>query len=788
MATQDPHHIHNGTTAFAQWIIRWRWLVILVTLLGVIGIGFGMRFVGFTGDYHVFFAKENPQLLAFERLENTYTKDDNVFIVLAPKDGNVFTPQTLAAVEAITKAGWQVPYSSRVDSISNFQYTHANGDELIVEDLVTDAASMSAEQAARIRDIALAEPLLANRLVSPDARVTAVNITVQIPGKKLDEEMPAIVTHVRNLVDNIKNDYPQMDVYLTGIVMMNDAFFTASARDMGTLVPLTFLVVLVSVGLLLRGWTGTFGTMWVIIFSIVTALSFSGWVGIKLTPPSSVATTIIMTLAVANGVHILVSMLHAMRHGMQKRVAIVESLRINMQPVFLTSISTAIGFLSMNFSESPPFRDLGNIVAVGMASAFVYSVTFLPALMAILPVRTPRQMAEGENTVMMRLAEFVIRRRSILLVTMAAVVIALASFLPRNELGENFVEYFDKTITFRTDSDFVSDNLGGMYRIDYSLDAKESSGISRPEFLRQVEAFADWYRKQPEAIHVNAITDVMKRLNKNMHADNNEYYRLPDERELSAQYLLLYEMSLPYGLDLNNQINVDKSSTRVSVTIQNLDTPDIIALEERAQAWMASNTPDLKADGSSTTVMFSHIGIRNIHSMILGTTVALVLISFMLIFALRSVKVGLISLLPNLIPAVMGFGLWGLLVGEVNVGLSIVTGMTLGIVVDDTVHFLSKYLRARREKGLNAEDAVRYAFSSVGMALWVTSVVLVAGFMILTLSTFKLNSAMGLLTSIVILFALAADFLLLPPLLMKLDARKKKARTPDTQPVESLAN
>lgn len=262
-----------------------------------------------------------------------------------------------------------------------------------------------------------------------------------------------------------------------------------------------------------------------------------------------------------------------------------------------------------------------------------------------------------------------------------------------------------------------------------------------------------------------------------MHADSEQFYTLPDERNMAAQYLLLYEMSLPYGLDLNNQINLDKSATRMTVTIRNINTTDILALEQRAQDWLQQHGAEIRSDGSSTTIMFSHIGKRNIKSMIAGTTLALFLISLILIFALRSLKTGLISLVPNLVPATMGFGLWGLMVSEINVGLSIVTGMTLGIVVDDTVHFLSKYLRARREKGLNAEEAVRYAFSTVGTALWVTSFVLIAGFMILTLSTFKLNSDMGLLTSIVIAFALIADFLLLPALLMKIDSRKPQTAT-----------
>jgi hypothetical protein len=167
--------------------------------------------------------------------------------------------------------------------------------------------------------------------------------------------------------------------------------------------------------------------------------------------------------------------------------------------------------------------------------------------------------------------------------------------------------------------------------------------------------------------------------------------------------------------------------------------------------------------------MFAHIGKRNIRTMLTGTTVALVLISLVLVIALRSLKIGLVSLIPNLAPAAMAFGLWGMLVGEVGLGLSVVTGMTLGIVVDDTVHFLSKYLRARREQHLDPQGAVRYAFSTVGMAMWVTSVVLITGFLILTLSPFRMNADMGLLTAVTIAFALAADFLFLPPLLMKVD-------------------
>jgi len=392
--------------------------------------------------------------------------------------------------------------------------------------------------------------------------------------------------------------------------------------------------------------------------------------------------------------------------------------------------------------------------------------------MSLLPVRIKERSANND-TMMIKLGDFVVRQRSRLLWVIAITVILLVSAIPRNELNDVFVNYFDDTISFRNDSDFTTDNLTGVYTIDYSIESGEPGGISNPDFQREIEAFANWYRQQPETMHVNTFTEIMTRLNKNMHGDNPEWFRLPDQRELAAQYLLLYEMSLPYGLDLNNQINVDKSATRFTASLKTLSTNEILNLEQRVQTWLKENAPHIKsAMGTGTTIMFANIGQRNIISMLIGTSIALALISMVLIIALRSVKIGLISLIPNLVPAAMGFGLWGLLVGEVGLGLSVVMSMTLGIVVDDTVHFLSKYLRARREKNMSSEDAVRYAFKTVGRALFTTTVVLVAGFLVLAMSSFQLNAGMGLLTAIVISFALAVDFLLLPPILMKFEEKK----------------
>ncbi len=755
----------------ADLLVRWRWLFLVAALILALTAASGVRFLGFSNDYRVFFSEENPQLLAFENLQNVYTKSDNVLFVLAPADGKVFTPETLSAIEWLTQQAWQIPYSIRVDSVTNFQHTYAEGDDLIVEDLVSDAQNFDQKKLDRTKQIALDEPLLLDRLISPSAHVTALNVIVQLPGVDLAAETPEVVSFSRELAAQFEIRYPDIDMHLTGVVFLNNAFSEAALMDMTTLVPLMFAIILVVLALLLRSVWSMLATILVIMLSIVTAIGMAGWMGIQLTPPSASSPTMILTLAVANCVHLLVSFLQGLRIATSKAEAMRESLRINLQPIFLTSITTAIGFMSMNFSDAPPFRDLGNIVAIGVFASFVYCLALLPALMLAFPVKV--KAAHSQSVMAMdKLADFVVLKRRPILWSMGLLVVGLIAFIPQNELNDEFVKYFDERIEFRVDTDFTTENLTGLYNISYSLGAGDSGAISEPEYLKTLEAFAEWYRQQPEVLYVSTLSDTMKRLNKNLHADDPSWYRLPDQRDMAAQYLLLYEMSLPYGLDLNNQINVDKSATKLDVSIKSLSSNGTIALEERAQQWLVEHAPEsMQGHGASPSVMFSHIGARNIRSMLTGTTLALILISFILVFALRSLRIGLISIVPNLVPAGMAFGLWGLLVGQVGLALSVVTGMTLGIVVDDTVHFLSKYLRARREEGLSSVDAVRYAFHSVGTALWVTSAVLIAGFLVLTQSPFELNSGMGLLTAMTIGMALLADFLLLPTLLMTLDKK-----------------
>lgn len=756
-------------------LIKTRWLVLLLSVASVIAAGYGGQHLAFSNNYRYFFSPENPQYKAFNELQNVYSKRDNLLVVIKPKSGNAFEPKLLADIQWLTAEAWKLPYVIRVDSITNFQHTQAVGDDLIVADLVPDPAKLTPADLERVRNIAVNEPLIVNRLISPQARATGVNLTMVMPedDPKAPESRLAAATTMkaaRALVDQFRARVPEATIALSGSVALSNAFGEATASDLSTLVPAMYLVIALLTLLLLRSFSAMVAVVLVIGLSTVSAMGIAGWLGFTLTPPSALSPIIILTLAVADSVHILNTVFANLRRGFSREQAIIESMRVNFLAVFLTSFTTAIGFLSLNTSDAPPFRDLGNIVTLGVITAWAYSVFFIPAFLAVLPLRSSGGSETEENPWMVGLANVVISLRWFWLVAMTAATVYLGMQIPKIELNDQFVHWFDRSIEFRRDTDFMLQNLTGVMTIEFSIKSGEEGGISNPQFLKKVDEFKSWALQQKDVIHVQSITDVMKRLNKSMHGDDVSYYRLPDDRQLAAQYLLLYELSLPLGLDLNDQINVDKSSVRVVVTLGDISSNYTRWFKAEGDKWIRGNIPtSASTEGASPAVMFSFIAKRNIDSNILSIFIAFTLISLSLIIPFRSLKHGLVSIVPNAVPAILTFGIWYYLVGRVGMGAAIVTSASLGIIVDSTIHIMSKYLRARRELGATPEDAVRYAFSTVGPALWVLTLMLVIGFGILSLSPFEVNKALGQLTAIAIACALVADFFMLPPLLMLVD-------------------
>ena len=757
----------NASARWAEAMIKHRWWVILVSVVTVLMVATGATKLTRLMDYRAFFSEDNPELTAFQVFQETYTKTDNLLFMVKPKNGDVFTKETLAIIEDMTEAAWQIPFASRVDSLTNFQYTIGLEDDLIVEDMFEDVKTWPASKLTSRKSAALAEPLLRDLLVTEDGSATGVNVLIRLPGKEITE-LKQTYSAAQALRAKVASNHPELDVHLSGIAALNNAFANDGPQAMAGLLPFMFLAIFVLAGVFQRSIPATGVLMVVVVLATMFAMGMAGFLGIGISPISASAPIVILTLAVADCIHIMTTFRSNLRNGVSRELALVDAIRTNIVAVSITSITTIIGFLSLNFSDAPPFRALGNISAIGIAAAWILSLTIFPALISFLKPKV-----ESTNTkprLIMAVADTIIRHKSKAAILGIAISASFLSLIPSLEVNDVFTEYFDDRIEFRRETDVMKDYFGPL-AINYSIEGNGAGSVSNPEYLRMLDEFSIFLRDHPLVTHVFSFSDIMKRLNRNMNADDPRFNRIPDDRNLAAQYLLLYEISLPYGLDLNDRINVDKSASRVTVSFSSITTQQTKAFLAQVDEWFTQNAPNYSAQYASPQVMFTYIADRNLESMILGTAVAIAAISLVLMLALRSFSMGALSLIPNALPIAATFGAWAIISGEVGFSIAAVASISLGIVVDDTVHFLSKYNLAIKEKGYTAEQAVRHAFESVGEAIIINTVILVVGFSILATAAFKPTVDMGILTSLSLVFALVLDFLLLPPLLIWLGKR-----------------
>lgn len=742
------------------------WKIILLIATVILLLSSGIVRLEISNDFRVYLSKDNPQLKAFEAFEADYVKSDTATFVITAKHGDLFTREGLTLIEKLTTDSWQIDYVYRVSSLANYQYTQAFGDDVETNYLIENASDLTDSKIIDIKDVALNEKRLIRRLITPDGKLALVAMNLNLPGDLANASI-AVTEQVEKLRDQYRTLYPNYLIDNGGSTAFNTTLARAVANDMATLLPLSYFVIFAGLIFLLRNLSGTFAIFVLITSCLLTTFGVFGWFSPVLTPIAGFAPSILLSIMIADSVHILVIYYQQMEKTTDKLQAIAESLKINLMPVLITSITTMVGFLSLNFSTSPPYRDLGNMVAVGVLIALIFSLVFLPALLAILPIG--KQRFKSVKIDFSAFSKFVIKFRKGLFVTVSLLTIVAITYIPNNRISDNWANYFDDSFEIIQLVKRIDGYLSGINSLEYSLSASQPGGIFSPDYLRQIEQFEKWFMQQNKVVNVISLSQLMKDLNQVMHGDKIESYKVPETSDMAAQYLLFYELGLPSGLGLNNLVTIHKDASRFTVSVSDAGSDELLELDRRAKYWLSKNAPAVTATSATGLgVVFAHIAQRNITSLLVGTLVALVGISALLVIVFRSAKYGLISLIPNIIPAAIAYGVWGMSYGYVDISLSIVACSTLGIVVDDTVHFLHKYIRARRQ-GLNAEAAVTDSFQRVGPALLTTTLVLSGGFFILSVSHMNTSAMIGMLMAITLIFALVVDFLLLPVILLFAD-------------------
>ena len=759
---------------YCKTILKYRWLVIVASFIFIALSTLGSRQLQFNPDIRALYDSEHPIMRALLDVEDEFTKRDIVMIVLAPEEGDVFEPHFVELLQSLTEKAWLIPYASRVDSITNFQHTEAVGDDLIVGDLLPAGESNNTVLRERLRQVALSEPALIRTLISEQSTVAAVNISLQARSHtELIEQLDSIMGEVNALVAEHRAEYPNVQ-FLSGNHAVNHSLQNYTRHDSQVLIPLMLLTMVILLLILLRSWYATFCSTIVVLATGVSTMGIFGWLGLQTDIVSAIAPIVIMTLAVADAVHLVNGASQGKDLGKSEADSMIFALKLNMKPIFLTSLTTALGVLTFSFTDFPPLVKLATIIAVGVTVAFALSVTMLPAMLSLRPIKLRKNARLGP--VLNQVFDVSTRYSRSVVALSIPVVLITVWLIPQNVLDESPTVFFEKTTNERKVIDFVEKNLAGVSPVDIAVYGTEADSVYANDFLQKLDEFSSWLRLQEDVRHVTSIADTLKRLNKSMHGDQDEYYRLPNDRELAAQYILLYELSLPAGLELTHQLNIDKSAALVSVTKASATAAKAVNLKADIMEWFSVHAPELNVVVTGLSQTASELAYTYlIPSMLEGGVAAILAVSFVLFVALSSLRLGVLGMLATCFPIAVGYGAWALYSGVMGFAIASVAGICLGVVVDFVIHFLSKYRLAKLE-GKMTIDAIRFAFETVARAIWVTMLVLVAGFWVLTLSEIGLNSDLGLLTGFVILLAALFNLLVLPAYLMLFDGGLKELR------------
>lgn len=734
----------------------------------------------FDADYRVWFDSSDPNLKAMDEHQAIYNREDMAIVLVKSKSGNLWTNENLTTLRAITQDMWTVAYTNRVDGLANFNYTMAKGDDLLVSEFLSDLPYDAKKLEAK-KKLLLEDPLLTKFMISPKLDMTQITLKIVAP-----PEFPSAFLEAKaSMIEVLKKHTdanPDLQVMLAGSVMLNNAFIEFAAQDQKTLVPLMFLFIIITMTVMLRSFLGMLLPMVVLLTSIMfPMLLFMGIFNFPLNNASVNTMQLMVAIAIADSIHIMAVFLRNMRHGMTRDEAILDTLDKNLLAVFLTSLTTAIGFYSLVTQSMPPFRDLGLFGGTGTVYAFFASAFTLPAMLAVIPFKQQPKASEADfqdgvpTKGYEKFVDFIYNhKRAILGVWLLTCVISVV-FLFRIKIDNNTMAYFDKKSEFRIASEFIDQNIIGTMPFEFNLRSSGSGQVYDPEFLKKVEKFHNYLMSKPEYqfTHVSSVLDIIKRMNKTMNAENPAEYRIPepkpgvDTRKLIAQYMFLYKTNLPQGSDVTNIVDADDAMIRVTAFGRAQPSQKQVDLANEVNAWLDKEMPEMKARTIGIPIMFGLLMTQAIPGMILSMILSLALITISMTIAFRSVKLGLLSMIPNVWPVLFVYGALGLTGYTVDLSIAVVAMVTLGIAVDDTIHFLAKFLRAFHHLH-DTKQAILHTFRETGGALIITSVILVLGFGILMFSGFLINANMGMLSSIIIALALVADFVIAPAVLITL--------------------
>ncbi len=711
--------------------------------------------------------EDDPDLLFYESFKEQFGEDE--FLVVGIPATDVFSPELLTFIKQQTEKLEALEEVKEVVSLTNVEDFIGSDSDFIIQPLIEQIPEDAASRDA-LRQRAQNNSLIRESLLNADSTATLFFIRpVSRPDDSTYDER--LVSKVETIFRSASPPWQNYQYHIAGWLVTDVNLSRSMNRDMMTFMPLTYLLLTVLVSFALRNRWAVLLAIINVSLCLIWTLAFLNIIGGAMSPITSILPPLMMALAVSDSIHVFVEFLKQDRRQESLQSVMRKTIGTLAVPCFLTSFTTAIGFISLAVSSVPPIRNFGIAAAGGMMAEFALSMTILPLGIYFLRNKLALKQASTEkssrfHSQLTRFAETLPGYRTQLLRGSVVLLIISLVLATQIKVETNLLEYFKSSSPIRQASQFIDDQLGGVETFEISLTANREDQFLEPETLRTVEKIEQYLQQQPIVSSVTSINDFFREMNKAFHSEDPKWLKIPDSRALTAQYLLLYD-----GDDLDYLLDERRQWTRISARITEHNSSKVAFYIEDLQNFLDDLTADtpLKAQVTGKTLIANKLIDFIVSSQVQSLSLAFILIFLLMLRIFRSWKLGILSSIPNMLPILVNFAIMGLFGVPLNSATAIIAAVAIGIAVDDTIHFICQY-QQQRKKGLSAELAVQNAIIVKGTPIIMTSLIMTGGFGILLLGSFIPTIQFGLLSALIMLSAVVSDLIVLPALLMKFDS------------------
>jgi predicted RND superfamily exporter protein len=724
-------------------------------------------------DLEYFFDKDKPAYKFYKSFKEVFGKDE--FFIVAFHTEHLFTERNLRLLKKITNELEGLDDVRKVRSLANVDDTIGAQDYFEVRRFLEEIPT-SPDKLERLKIQATANPLYAENLISRDGKTAA--IVVHTYDRPDDRDYRRRLVHkTERILDPYRDQFDRSS--LAGVTVTSIRLVEYMAKDMAVFVPLVYGLMILAIWAFFRNLRMTVLAVINIFFCLGSTVGLFGLTGITLNNLTSTIIPLVAALSLCDTVHIFSHMDKRILEKLpDKRRALASVLDRVLLPCFLTTLTTGIGFLSLAVSEIEAIRDFAWIASGGMVFEFIYSFCLLPPLILFFApekIYKDFQTGRGMTPFLGKINQTVNRYARILVLGTGILVAAAFWFAGKVQVETNPLDFFRADTPVRKDLAFVEEHLAAVNTLDISLKAERTDAFQHPMNLMVIDQIQQYANSLKGVDKTFSFGDYVKDMNESFHNENPQYRKIPATEELVAQYLLIYDSD-----EIEDYINGDLDHARISVRISEHSNSKQKRLIQKLEDYIARlERPDL--DIRLTGFALQHVNLTD--TMLRGQTYSLAIavgvISLIMFLVLRSLTIGFLSIIPNLFPILLNFGMMGAVGVPLNTATALIAAVAIGIAVDDTIHFLSEY-KTRRANGASISESVRTATLVKGRAIITSSTILCAGFGVLVTSTFVPSAHFGLLTAIVMFTAVVGDMVVLPALLLSKESRGGTTRASQT--------